>query len=367
MPLPRSRAPQDDRLSALSRQSFHHLASLAGSALARRKSPFARLKLALVTDELTRECLSRECRVRDVTPDNYRHVLERWKPDILFVESTWKGVRDAWRYKVAAYPDHPERSNDALAALVAAAREADIPAVFWNREDGVHFERFIDSASLFDHVLTVDETMLPRYRERLGAEARLGVMMFAASPSLHFPADVPVARRAAFVGSYGRHVHDARRGWQDAMFAAARPLGLTIFDRNSDRKPDHYRFPEHPWIEVRPAIPHHHTPRVYRRHMVNLNVNTITDSATAFSRRLVEVLACGGLVLTNRTKAVDTHFGDLCHVSDDGEEAAAIFERLAASGEEPREMEMRRAAADRVRTLHSWSRRLEELLDFAGG
>lgn len=327
--------------------------------------PFASLKIALVADDLTRTALAHECQIRNVSPRNYRRVVRDWRPDLLLVESCWRGHRDAWRYRVASYPDHPKRNNRALANVVRFAREENVPAIFWNREDGVHFERFIDSAKIFDRVLTVDETMVPAYRSHLGLQAHIGTMMFAASRSLHFPTWERPDGRAAFVGSYGTHVHDARRAWQDMAFEAARPLGLTIFDRNSDRKPLHYRYPNKPWIETLPAVPHTRTPAIYRRHLVNLNVNTITNSTTAFSRRLVEILACGGFVVTNGSKAVQEHFADLCFSTDQPEEAADFFRRVARDGLLSCEQEMRRAAHADIHRHHSWCNRLPTIIEMA--
>ncbi|MGE8636749.1 MAG: glycosyltransferase family 1 protein, partial [Achromobacter piechaudii] len=56
-----------------------------------REGPFGRLKVALVTDYFTSDCLSAECRVRNVTPRNYREIIDEWKPDLLFVESAFHG------------------------------------------------------------------------------------------------------------------------------------------------------------------------------------------------------------------------------------------------------------------------------------
>lgn len=328
-----------------------------------QKQPSSPLKLALIADDLTRVCLAHECRVMNVTPGNYRAVFKLWKPDILFVESAWEGRWKSWKYGIAAYPDHPERNNGQLARVVAAARDAHIPAVFWNREDGAHFKRFIASARLFDHVFTVDENMIPHYRAALGEDARVEVMMFAAQPAIHSPADTKPLHRAAFVGSYSRHVHPHRRHWQDMVFRAADPVGVTVYDRNSNRRPDTYRYPEYPWIEVKKTIAYNRTGKVYNTHAVNLNVNTVTDSTTAFSRRLVEILACGGFALTNPTPAVARFFGDYCATAENGEEAHALFARIAKDGLSHRQREQGRAAAAYVLRHHTWRHRLEQLTE----
>lgn len=320
-----------------------------------------RLKVALVADELTSACLAAECRVMNATPRNGAFVLRLWRPDVLFVESSWRGARESWKYKIASYPDFPERTNEALRRLVEAAKARGIPTVFWNREDGVHFDRFIESARLFDAIFTVDETMIPRYREVVGPHVPVQVMMFAAQHRFHSPAAIEPARRAAFVGSYDAEIHRHRRLWQEMMFGAAEGIGLTIFDRNSGRRNPKYRVPPRQWIDVRKAIPHPATADVYRSHVANLNINTIENSPTAFSRRLVEILACGGLAVTNPTPAVERMFADFCAIVRSEEEARDLFAGLARDGLTRRQKEMARAAAEHVRREHTWGHRLEQI------
>ena len=318
-----------------------------------------------MADELTSSCLQRECRVHQLTPDNHARVLREARPDLLFVESAWSGLGDAWKYRVAAYPDHPERNNDALARVVTEARTLGVPSVFWNKEDGVHFERFIASARLFDLVLTVDASCIPRYRAALDPQVTVGVLPFAVQPAIHhFDGIDPRRHGACFVGSYSQHIHDARRARQNALMeAAAATLGLTVYDRNSDRRGAHYRYPALPGLRTRRKVPHDRTASIYKSHLVSLNVNTIEDSETMFSRRLIEILACGGLAVTTPARSVDTWFRDYCHTVGSREEAQALFERLAREGYSAREREMMSEGAAYVLREHTYVRRLETVLD----
>jgi hypothetical protein len=336
--------------------------------LFRRGAPgdgeFSRLKLALITDSLTEECLSYECQVFPVTPVNARLLFATAKPDLLFVESAWEGHRKSWRYKIAAFPDHPERNNKALARVVALARDRNIPAVFWNREDSVHFERFIASAALFDRILTVDSSCLPRYCERLGLSIKVGTLMFAAQPAIHtFRGISERLPRACFPGSYSTHIHSARRARQDMLLAAAgSTIGLTIFDRNSARRAAYHRYPPYPGSEVRPRVSHAETADLYRGYRVSLNVNTIEDSESMFSRRLVEILSCGGLAVTTPSRAVEKHFAEYCHTVSNAEEARDLFTRLAR-GYSPKDIAMMEQGAAFIRDRHSYRHRIAEILE----
>ena len=299
---------------------------------------------------------------------NYRLLLKFWKPDILFVESAWNGIGDAWKFKIAAYPDRPERNNMALRKVVAYAQKMGIPCVFWNKEDGVHFHRFIDSAKLFEYIFTVDENCIERYRTVAGPHATVERLIFAVQPATHnFSGFHFKQHRANFVGSYSHHVHDRRRVWQDMFFRAAssQGLGLTVVDRNSDRKSNDYRFPAIPGLETRPAVPHAQTAQIYKDYLVSLNVNTIEDSATMFSRRLVEILACGGIAVTNPTPAVDRYFRDYCHVIHSAEEASDLFARLK-HGPGNDDLERARAGAEYVLREHTWAHRLQQITRVVG-
>jgi len=330
---------------------------------ARPTGAFRNLKVALIADESTRSCLSFECQVRDITPLNYKLLLKLWKPDMLFVESAWQGLGNAWKFKIASYPDRPERNNHALRKVVAYARELGIPCVFWNKEDGVHYERFIASASLFDFIFTVDENCVPRYRAVVKPAVPVTPLMFAVQPAIHLPSPKGyVHRQACFVGSYSWHVHDRRRKWQEILFAASSEVGLTVFDRNSGRSSSNYRYPNLPWLTVRPSVPHTKTAQIYCDYMVSLNVNTIEDSATMFSRRLIEILACGGLAVTTPALSVDRHFKECCYVVSTEEEARDLFARLK-HGLTTRERSMVSAGVDLVQSKFTWAHRLQHIMN----
>jgi len=328
---------------------------------------YGKFKAAIIADELTTSCLGPQLSFQHVTPLNYKWLLRLRKPDFLFVESAWHGHNNRWKYKVAYYPDHPHRNNSKLKAVINYAKEKGIPTVFWNKEDGVHFERFIDSARLFDHVFTVDSNCIDRYRKLLPEGVTVSTLIFPVQPATHLFTGFNFKHyRANFVGSYSHHVHDRRRVWQDMLFQAASGIGLTAFDRNSGRKSEVYRYPPLRNLEVRPAVPHAATAQIYKDYLVSLNVNTVEDSPTMFSRRLVEILACGGIAVTTPAKSVDALFKDYCHVVSSGEEAFELFERLR-HGPSSQDLERARAGAEYVLREHTWAKRLEYVMDVVQG
>lgn len=319
----------------------------------------------LISDRLTYTSLNKTCLdISEIkTTLNFLNKLERNK-SILLVESAWQGYKNRWKYKIASYPDYPSRTNQKLVQLVERAKNKGIPTVFWNKEDSVHFDRFIDSAKHFDYILTVDENCIPRYQSILGKNVKVSVLPFAIQPKIHHPTWLPPIRKnGLFVGSYGTHIHDARRAWQDMAFQAVSPYGLTVIDRNFDRKSEVYRYPSLPKLTVKPAVPYHKTGGLIRQYPYCLNVNTITDSPSMFSRRLIEIMACGRLAVSNPSLSIQTRFEGMCEVIETKEQADELFYQLS-KGYTKRQKEMMRYASNHVLQNYTYEKWLQTIINF---
>lgn len=337
-----------------------HLAKLQSA----QRSSLTTGRVYLVSDDLTADALKDEIDLIHLSPLNYRLKAYFKRADYLLVESAWQGQNNKWKYKIANYPDHPKRTNKSLQRLVDFAKNCGIPTVFWNKEDGAHFSRFINSAKLFDHIFTVDENCIDDYRRIVPPTTTINTLMFAVQPSIHYPnPGIRPANRATFIGSYGKHIHNARRSWQDMIFQAASDANypILVVDRNSDRKNDAYRFPHFSNITVSPRVPYSDTANLYRNNAISLNVNTVTDSRTMYSRRLVEILACGGIAVSNPAVSVQTLFGDYCHILDNPDQARELFSRFQIDGPSLLDLERAMSGAEYVAKNHTWSHRLAQI------
>lgn len=319
---------------------------------------FSRLKVALVSDALTRDSLEVECSVRNLTPSNYATVFSEWKPDLIFVESAWQGYRNSWKYGIASYAKHPDRTNTCLRDMLDMADLANIPAIFWNKEDGVHYSRFIDSARLFRYILTVDANCLDQYRIDVPGALLIDVMPFPVQSRFHH-LDVIGKEKgfSSFVGSYGTHVHPNRRQWQDLLFGVFAKNGLDVYDRNSARKSVNYRYPRIPGLRVKPSVSYEKTAALYKSYKFNLNVNTVEMSPTMYSRRLIEIIAVGGVAISTPSLAAQKLFADYCHIVSSEDEMEAVLgwppSRYGEAAERARQ------GGQIVRELHTWTNRLE--------
>lgn len=85
-----------------------------------------------------------------------------------------------------------------------------------------------------------------------------------------------------------------------------------------------------------------------------------------YSRRLVEILACGGIAVTSPALSVDALFKDYCHVVSDAEEARDLFERLHRWGASSQDLERARAGAEYVLREHTWANRIAQITEVVG-
>lgn len=327
---------------------------------------FGRLKLALVTDDFSAKCLSEECRIRHVTPSNYREVFDSWRPDLLFVESVFHGHCGCWRYRVAKQPKYLRLSKPrSIFKVINHARLQGIPTVFWNKDDGAFFEEFIDVAKEFDYIFTTDNECVERYRRQVPTHVPVNTLAMPYQPKFHnFTGFSFTRNEACFLGSYYRRILTERRRFLDMVFDTCEEtnLQLNIYDRNQGRLSRHFefRFPSNSQLCLHDRVSHRETAQIYKSHAVSLNVNSVTDSETMYSRRFLEILACGGIAVTNPSRAVEKHFRDYCHVVNTREETQELLSRLR-HGPSREDMERAEAGAMHVRDNHTWEHRLEEL------
>ena len=343
-----------------------------------------RLKIALISDELTEMSLREEADVRLITPQNYKSILDsEWRADFLFVESAWKGYKNRWKYAISSFPKlnynpsipkkiyryyHQIKGNTNLKKVVTYSKSLGIPTVFWNKEDCIHYDRFTESAKLFEHIFTVDSNCIPCYREIVDEHVTVNSLLFAIQPSIHnFQGFNFKYNQANFVGSYSHHIHNRRREWQDMMFKSATDtkFGLTVYDRNSNRASKNYRYPELVNMNIKSSVSYHETANIYRDYLISLNVNTIENSPTMFSRRLIEIIACGGIAVTNPTLAVDENFKEYSYIIKNREEMDELFYRLK-DGASKNDMEKMRAGAEYIAREHTWGHRLKEICNTIG-
>ncbi len=288
-----------------------------------------RRRVAIILDEFSRDCFAPEFEPVTFRPDNWANVLRTTGAEMLLVESAWHGNDGSWQYRVASYQ---KNMGDELLDLLACCKRNGVPTVFWNKEDPAHFDRFIAKAGLFDIVLTTDADCIPRYRERVGHD-RVYALPFAAQPAIHNPIQTePRLPKACFAGTYYATRFEQR---QEDMLCLLRPamrLGLDIFDRMHGAvgvQKDQYRFPDEFQPAIRGRLDYKDMVRTYKQYRVFLNVNSVRQSPTMFSRRVFELLACGTPVISTYAKGIEALLGhNGVFIAESEEDSQGILESL---------------------------------------
>ncbi|WP_342318173.1 glycosyltransferase [Corynebacterium mayonis] len=285
------------------------------------------LRVGVIADEFTRATLESAFHITVIERNRWREQIDSEPPlDMLLVESAWEGNGGQWHRGVGHYSD--DESAD-LRKILKAAQERGITTVFWNKEDPVHFSRFAPNAALFDHVLTTDANMIPRYHQTPGQRNQtISALPFYAQPALHnpLPTDRPFHRSIAYAGSYYGDRYKERSSSLKKLLVEASNYPLEIYDRQASIPDSPYTFPVEYQSFVSGALPYQEVVKSYRTHFAHLNVNSVLNSPTMFSRRVVEIAACGGLVLSAYGRGIAETIGsNIAHSNSDQDHRAWLY------------------------------------------
>jgi hypothetical protein len=313
-----------------------------------------------IMDEFTTGCFEQDVNLIQPRPDNWYALAEKYKPEFFFIESAWKGNFGSWQYRVAEYANKPGQE---VAHICQYAREKGIPTIFWNKEDPVHHDKFMCSAKLVDHIFTTDANMKTSYTAKTG-NGNVHAMPFAAQPALHKPA--PLAgriSRSCFAGSWYGNRHAERGVAMQWLLSAANRHGLDIYDRNHGT--GIFPFPEEYQAGIKGSLPYKELCREYSRYRIFLNVNSVTDSPTMFSRRVFELMACGTPVVSTYAKGIENLFeSDAVWLVNSQQEADEALHILMTDDKEWRRRSL--AGIREVFGHHTYAHRLNDIFERLG-
>ena len=265
-------------------------------------------KIAFICDEMTWQDFRKECSSVFVTPTHWRTIFAETKPDIFFCESAWSGnedYEDCWRGRIYKNEKVKWNSRKALRDILHYCKENRIPTVFWNKEDPTFFDNktynFVDTALLFDHIFTTAQECVKAYQKK--GHHSVHVLPFGYAPDI-FYSDLSQARtnKAVFAGSWYADQPERCRDMTDIFdMVLAHGIVLEIWDRQSNSYNPVHKFPPKYTPHIRPAVAFEQLGHIYRGAEYAININTVKDSSTMFARRVVEVMACGCIVISNES------------------------------------------------------------------
>jgi spore maturation protein CgeB len=314
--------------------------------------------IATVCDVMTWENICQEHVAISLKPRGWQRVFdseEHPKIKLFFCEATWSGTtNNCWRGQV--YKDRRvfyENRRDLL-RILKECNEKKIPTVFWAKEDPTYFQDdiydFTDTALKFDYILTTAQECIPKYHG-LGHK-KVYLWPFGFSTKLYYPPKETDGMReevAVFAGSWFVEHHKRCEELTDIFdMVLERGISLRIYDRNRKGGQSAKAFPPKYQQYVHDGIPYRELGEIYRGVEYVININTVQDSSTMFSRRVYEAMACGGIVITNESLGLRKQFGDrVWYLGQDFD-----FEQKVQIGKENIET---------VFKYHTWEQRMKEL------
>ena len=327
------------------------------TAQTQRAANLKALKVACIMDEFTFGSYAPEANLLQLTPQYWQNELEAFVPQLLFIESAWRGKHEIWGNKVG-------HKCQELVDIISWCKQRNIPTVFWNKEDPVHFETFISTAQLFDQVYTTDIDCIHRYKKALGHN-KVFLLPFAAQPTVNNPIEkYPRKKAFCFAGAYYVRYPDRTRDLESFIKALPAYQPLEIYDRNFGKDDENYQFPQEYQPFIVGNLPYEQIDKAYKGYDYAINLNSIKHSQTMFARRVYELLASNTLTVSNYARGIKLLFGDLVACSDSGEQIVDWLKQTEAT--EHSAQSLRLLALRAVMQYHTYQDRLAYIANKAG-
>lgn len=310
-----------DLVQVDSQQMLDAVALPVASALADKAVPrlpsvprdLAATRMAVIMDEFTYASYKDCCTVRQLSVKGWREQLESFQPDLLFIESAWRGLNEEWKGKV-------NHCCDELEGIIQWCRQHRIPTVFWNKEDPVHFEGFLATAKRFDYVFTTDIECISRYKAGLGHD-RVYLLPFAFQPATHNPVEKYVRQDAfCFAGAYYARYPERQRDFDVFLDVLSEASQVEIYDRNHGKDDPQFIFPERYQHLIKGSLPFDQIDLAYKGYRYAINLNSVKQSQTMFARRAFDLLGSNTVTVSNYSPGLRLLFGDLVITTDSGDE-----------------------------------------------
>lgn len=297
-----------------------------------------KLRVAAIMDEFTYQCYLPECDLIQITPDNFQEEIDEFAPDILFIESVWRGKDNLWRFRL-------HDNMEAITLLTSYCKKKKIPVVFWSKEDPVHFGVFIRTAALADYVFTTDADCIELYKAHLGHN-NVFYLPFAAQPLHHNPIEEYKRKdKFCFAGSFYVKYQERSRIFMD-LSEMLMEHGLDIYDRNFKKADtdnnkqsttvaspliENYYYPEKLQSCILGGLPYSEISKAYKGYKYGVNMTSMVHSGFMFARRVFELLACNTVTVSNYSRGLEVFFGNLIIATDNPKQMQERLEKYCGT------------------------------------
>jgi len=259
-------------------------------------------------DPISEECWRDAFHGFGIVKNSYIKQIETTKSDFAFFESAWKANNSQWLYAFNS-PNLQHDNAQKLLDVIGKLRIKNIPVIFWNKEDPMHYNMFKPIAKEADYIFTTDSLIVERYKKDLNNK-NVWALSFAApvsktNPINRFSGNI---ENVCFAGTYYAKNHPDRKKQMDQLLPALLDNNGFIYNRVSENKSDNYAYPSEYNEIIREGVGFEQMIELYKKFKVFLNVNTIVNSPTMMSRRVYELLASGTPVVSTPSKAITAQF-----------------------------------------------------------
>lgn len=234
--------------------------------------------------------------------------------DFIFIESAWHGIDNMWRTKISNY-------NNGLEDMFEYAKNYNIPKVFYNKEDPIHFDKFITIAKKFtgsrDCILTTAKECVEKYKE-YGC-LNIIAYPFCCEPVKHNPINrIMNGSRIIFPGSYYYRFPDRCKDtdyildtyYDNVEIYDRQYLFNKMYYQSTQMQNNSYKFPKKYLPLIKGSLTYDQIFTAFNNYQILINLNTVNTSETMFSRRVMEACATGLCIISNPSIGMTKIFGD---------------------------------------------------------
>ena len=319
------------------------------------------MKVACILDEFSYNCFRYEGNFYQLSPYNWKYIIDNKFPDFLFVEAAWEGSNNAWFNKISNYSSSKDNT---LEKIIKYCETKEIPTVFWSKEDPYDFEVFLNAAKLFQYVFTTDENCIARYRTILNHN-NIFLLPFAAQPRIHNPTNKDNEKKGQIIFPGGwYHKFPKRCEQMEFLLDGASKYDLRIYDRfyNSNNKKNKFPSKYKPYIVE--GLNYLSLLKELKKYKLLLNANSIDDSPTNFSRRVFESLGCGVPVVSNYALGIENYFKDIVTLVNNKKETELRLDELLSDSHKLDTLSL--IGVREVLTHHTYNHRIKTILEAIG-
>ena len=237
--------------------------------------------------------------------------------DFLICESTWHGIDNTWEFAFNLFNE--KKYSKELIKIINIFKKNNKKTIFYNKEDPTNYNSFFSVASLFDIIITTSQKCVKNY-EKLYPNKIIYAYPFCCNPVKNNPIrhkNKEIINQGLFVGGFYNHLTNRTEETNKLFDSVLEKYDLKIINR-------HYFFPKFTKQVFKfkrnrnkyeisdkyekynyPPIDSRNVYNLYKYYKILLNVNTVTDCETMCSRRLIELLACGCNVFSNKSLSIN--------------------------------------------------------------